>query len=72
MEDGKRYERDQAPEEGKLAVVMVPEATKENWAGGDGEENADERQRPWPLECCAVERWCRVRALGRAGGQQRE
>src|SRR5215467_14497627 len=52
---GERRQRKHAPYEGELAVMAVPESLKQQRAGRDGEENADEGQRPRPSQRRAVE-----------------
>src|SRR5215510_1923807 len=55
VERGERRQREHAPYEGELAVMPVPESLKQQRAGGDGDENADEGQRPRPSQRRAVE-----------------
>src|SRR5262245_25970903 len=55
VERGERRQREHAPYEGELAVMAVPESLKQQRAGGDGDENADEGQRPRPSQRRAVE-----------------
>src|SRR5262249_9702556 len=47
---GERRQREHAPGEGELAVVAMPESRKQQRAGRDGDENADEWQRPRPSQ----------------------
>jgi hypothetical protein len=61
---GERRQRKDAPGEGELPVVAVPQPRKQERPGRDGDEDADERQRPWPAERRAVKRgggMCRAR-----------
>src|SRR5215813_15524626 len=55
VERGERRQREHAPYEGELAVMAVPESLEQQRAGGDGDENADEGQRPRPSQRRAVE-----------------
>ncbi len=43
-----RRQRQRRPGESELAIMVMPEARKGERAERDGEENADERQRPRP------------------------
>ena len=56
VERGKRRERQRAPDEGDLAVVVVPDFREQQRPGGDRQQHADERQRPRPAHRRAVER----------------
>ena len=56
VERGERRERERAPGEGELAVVAVPDSREQQRPGRDGQQDADERQRPRPAQRRAVER----------------
>ena len=65
VEGSERRERQHAPGKGELAVVVMPDSRKQQRAGRDGEQDADEGQRPWPAQCGAVESCGGQRAIGR-------
>ena len=43
MEGRERRQRQDAPDEGELAVMVVPEPGEQQRTGRDGEKDADER-----------------------------
>ena len=55
VQGSERRERQHAPGEGELAVVVMPDSREQQRAGRDGEEDADEGQRPRPAQRRAVE-----------------
>ena len=65
VDRGKRRQREHAPGEGELAVMAVPESRKQQRAGRDGDENADEGQRPRPAQRRAVDAGGGVRHVRR-------
>ncbi len=67
-----RRDRERRPCEGELAVVAMPDSWKQQRTGGNSEQNADERQRPWPAQQRAVERCCGMRCVGSGGNNGSE
>src|SRR5262249_24299871 len=65
-----RRQRQHAPGEGELAIVVMPQPWKQQRADRNGEQNSDKGQRPWPAQRCAIERDGSLRLLGREGGKQ--
>ena len=64
VERCKRRQRQRAPDEGELAVMVVPEAREQQRPGRDREQNADERQRPRPAQRRAIENRAGKRVIG--------
>jgi hypothetical protein len=62
-----RDHREGRPGEGELAIMVVPNSREQQRAGGDGEQDAEERQRPRPAQRRAVKRRGGVGRFGHEG-----
>jgi hypothetical protein len=69
LQGGERRQRQPAPGESDLAVMIMPDARKQQRPDRDRQENSAERQRPWPAHCGALER---RRSQRRVGNEQHQ